>query len=354
MGAIQAACAEKGDTKLNECQDRNAVFQVGDAALQAKKAATATEELKKTATPMWLSEVWKANAAAEAAAAAKPAPASAEPAEGSAQADAAPKDAAAAGAGQEAAAGVWAAGEEEAATAAAVTTAEPESAPIVEEKAEVAVKKKDDEEKKKKTADATKKKKVQDVKKRKEEDAAKKQADEAAKKKAQEEAAAAEAAKKTEEAKAGNKEAIRAREQAWKKKPAKEKEELAKKMHAAAKAANVAEVETLMEQGVSANAEDGDGWTPLIVAAEKGEKGLVETLLNNGANPKAAVKLGEWGQTALHFAARHGHREVADLVVAGSNVKAKNFQGKTPSEVAKTEGHKEIAKWLRGLEKQAA
>mmetsp|Transcript_105890 Transcript_105890/g.274033 ORF Transcript_105890/g.274033 Transcript_105890/m.274033 type:complete len:128 (+) Transcript_105890:662-1045(+) len=127
---------------------------------------------------------------------------------------------------------------------------------------------------------------------------------------------------------------------------------MAKKIHAAAKAGNTSEVQSLLDTGCSVNAEDGDGWTPLIKAAEAGEKNVIELLLKQGANPKAAVKLGEWGQTALHFAARKGHREVAELLAPTSNVKAKNHLGKTPSEMAKAEGHKDLAKWLRGLEKQ--
>jgi len=219
----------------------------------------------------------------------------------------------------------------------------------------------EDEAAKKKAADEAKKKKkkADDAKKKKAEEAKKaaeaKKADEAKKaedgKKA-EDTKKVEGTKKAEDAKkAEAKDAQRERERAFKKKPKKEQEELGAKLRAAAKAGHAAEVQQLLESGVGVNAEDGDGWTALLQAAQAGEKGTVEVLLNSGANAKAAVKLGEWGNTPLHLAARGGHRDVAELLAQRSDLKAKNYKGKTPTEIAKEEGHKDMAKWLQGLAK---
>lgn len=114
---------------------------------------------------------------------------------------------------------------------------------------------------------------------------------------------------------------------------------------------NVTEVKALLDKDVSPNAEDGDGWTPLLKAAEMGEARMCSMLLVNGANPKAAIKLGEWGNTALHFAARHGHRETCEVLAPVSNLKAKNHNGKTAAEIAKSEGHKDLAKYIRQQDK---
>jgi len=306
VGSLGSCVAKEADA-ATEAQDASAVAQASDEPPQA--------------VPLWLQQVKEAGAAAPEAEAAPPVAEAAAPAKA------------------KAAAGVWAAGEEADAETNAAATKGNEDAPVDAPSA------KEEEAKKKKLADAAKKKKAQDVKKRKDEEA---KAAEAATK----EAPAAAAAQPAEADKA--QETIREREQAWKKKTAKEKEDLAKKIHAAAKEGDAGGVDALLGQGVSANAEDGDGWTPLIAAADAGRQSVVELLLKQRANPKAAVKLGEWGQTALHFAARHGHKEIAELVAPGSNVKGKNFQGKTASEVAKAEGHKEIARLLRAQEKQAA
>uniref|UniRef100_A0A7S4SGY5 Uncharacterized protein n=1 Tax=Alexandrium monilatum TaxID=311494 RepID=A0A7S4SGY5_9DINO len=163
--------------------------------------------------------------------------------------------------------------------------------------------------------------------------------------------AAAAAAKQTEQDEAAMK-AARERERAWKRKTPKEREDLARRIHAAAKGGSGSEVQALLDSGCGVDAEDGDGWTPLLRAAEMGDTGLVELLLQSGANAKAAVKLGEWGQTALHFAARKGNKEAAELLAPKSDVKAKNYLGKTASETARAEGHRNLARWLRGLERR--
>jgi ankyrin repeat protein len=74
------------------------------------------------------------------------------------------------------------------------------------------------------------------------------------------------------------------------------------------------------------------GWTPLHVAAEKGESDKLETLIRAGADINARAAN---GQTALHIAASSGQYGIISLLLdrkANPNVKDK--QGTTPVQLA--------------------
>merc|ERR1719321_584155 len=177
----------------------------------------------------------------------------------------------------------------------------------------------------KKSKDESAKKKGSDEAKKKEEEEA------AAKKKAEE----AEAAKKDEAASgAKSRDAIKQRDAAFKKLPLPEQKELANKMIGFAKAGQKELVAKMIEEdGTTANCVDGDGWTPLMKAAEAGKVDTCELLLDYGADTSLAVKLGEWGNNALHHAARQNQTEVVKVLLARgkkADTAAKNFQGKTP------------------------
>jgi len=180
-------------------------------------------------------------------------------------------------------------------------------------------------------------------------DESKKKADEAALKKRLSEASdkAAQtkkeedalAQKKSDESASGacSRESIKAREQGWKKLPEAEKKEKALELLTAAKAGQPQVAVKLMEGGVSANCSDGDGWTPLMKAAEVGKVDMMKLFFDYGAESGMTVKLGEWGNNALHHAARHSQTEAVKLLLArGSKADctAKNFQGKTPRDYA--------------------
>ncbi|UCC99109.1 MAG: ankyrin repeat domain-containing protein, partial [Phycisphaerales bacterium] len=52
--------------------------------------------------------------------------------------------------------------------------------------------------------------------------------------------------------------------------------------------------------------------------------------------------------TPLHCAARYGHKEVAELLIAkGAGVNARNNEGQTPLDIAVEEGRPEIVELLR-------
>jgi ankyrin repeat protein len=68
------------------------------------------------------------------------------------------------------------------------------------------------------------------------------------------------------------------------------------------------EVKRFLDAGVDVNATDGLGWTPLIYAAQKGHAGVVELLLERGADPAKRVK----GLTAFD---RGLSRVLGDLIL---------------------------------------
>eukprot|EP00930_Biecheleria_cincta_P070471 TRINITY_DN5810_c0_g1_i1.p1 TRINITY_DN5810_c0_g1~~TRINITY_DN5810_c0_g1_i1.p1 ORF type:complete len:276 (+),score=114.32 TRINITY_DN5810_c0_g1_i1:96-923(+) len=141
-----------------------------------------------------------------------------------------------------------------------------------------------------------------------------------------------------------DKAACKDRDQAFAKRPKKEQEDLGKQMRVAAKEGNLIEVKSLLDKGVSPNVPDKDGWIAIMEASQAGHAECVQMLLNFGGDAKATLKLGEWGMTALHFAARNGHLECAKILAPASKLEEKNFQSKTAAEVAKANGNKEIAK----------
>ncbi|MDP6307261.1 MAG: ankyrin repeat domain-containing protein, partial [Verrucomicrobiota bacterium] len=121
-----------------------------------------------------------------------------------------------------------------------------------------------------------------------------------------------------------------------------------------------------MAAGTDVNAKDEEGWTPLHIAAIRGNKEIAELLIAKGADVNAAnnVKLtpldlasdevvglllkqgGKRG--SILGATRVGNLEnVKELLDAGADVNAKSEFGSTiPLHVAAINGYKEIAELL--------
>lgn len=94
-------------------------------------------------------------------------------------------------------------------------------------------------------------------------------------------------------------------------------------------------VKMLLDAGFSANVRDpGDGSTPLMKAAKKGDLAVVDILLQYGADPNLSNKKN--GLTALHFATLGKHPEcVRALLDAGANKNALGGEKQqTPLEIA--------------------
>jgi len=102
----------------------------------------------------------------------------------------------------------------------------------------------------------------------------------------------------------------------------------------------VAYAESLLAAGISANAKDPHGWTPLMLAALHNRIPLVSVLCVRGAELNAQnVK----GTTALMLAANNGHREMVHLLLdRGARVNAKTTGGWTALMYAAWKGHAEI------------
>jgi ankyrin repeat protein len=84
-----------------------------------------------------------------------------------------------------------------------------------------------------------------------------------------------------------------------------------------------------LKQGADANAAEGDGMTALHWAARAGDAELAQVLLYAGANVKATTRLGAY--TPLMMAAQAGHAPVvAALIAAGADVNATSTTGTTP------------------------
>ncbi len=98
-----------------------------------------------------------------------------------------------------------------------------------------------------------------------------------------------------------------------------------------------AAVRALLKDGSDVNAAQGDGMTALHWAARIGDRELAEMLLYAGANVKATTRLG--GYTPLMMAAEQGRSGViAALLAAGADVKAANATGTTPLMLAALSG----------------
>ncbi len=86
----------------------------------------------------------------------------------------------------------------------------------------------------------------------------------------------------------------------------------------------------------------------LVLASVLNQRKVVETLLQGGAPPDAAV---EKGQTALMLAAARGHEDVVlALLAGGAQPLAADADGNTASMIAAARGHRNLARLLQQAE----
>jgi serine/threonine-protein phosphatase 6 regulatory ankyrin repeat subunit B len=104
-------------------------------------------------------------------------------------------------------------------------------------------------------------------------------------------------------------------------------------IHDAAKGGNLEKVKALLKDNPElVNAKAYNGWTPLHLAAAKGQKEVVELLLTHNAHVNAKDDSGE---TPLFHAVRFGNKDIVELLLDhGADVNAKDKDGATALDVA--------------------
>ena len=128
-------------------------------------------------------------------------------------------------------------------------------------------------------------------------------------------------------------------------------------LHGAAAAGNLGMVEVLLDRGADPDATDSWGHTPLYCAANESAAGggpVVRALVHAGANVNGRDRLQQC--SALHMAARRGNVEVAEaLLDCGADIEIRDRKGDTPLRRAVNTGKAAVAALLlaRGADKDA-
>jgi ankyrin repeat protein len=114
-------------------------------------------------------------------------------------------------------------------------------------------------------------------------------------------------------------------------------------LHIAAREGHLGVIEVLLEAGADIDAVKCDD-TALFVATSQGHKEAVALLLDRGADANAR---GRYNSNAIQEASYQGNREIVELLIArGADVNAVAVRGDTALQKASVSGHKEIVELL--------
>jgi len=120
---------------------------------------------------------------------------------------------------------------------------------------------------------------------------------------------------------------------------------------------HLAVVEYLIAHGADIDQRSEFGWTPIYLAAWRGHSEIAAQLLLAGARFNTST-VGGWnspsGYTPLHIAAERGHLAIVMLLVAaGARVDAIDAAGDTALDLALSEDHTAVAKFLKHVKKSS-
>jgi len=103
-------------------------------------------------------------------------------------------------------------------------------------------------------------------------------------------------------------------------------------LHEAARHGHIAVMQELIKAGADINKTLDEGWTPVLQAAVDGQGDAIRFLAAQGAKLDESETF--YGDTALHRAVGLGHIDAAAaLVEKGANRRARNNQGRMPTDV---------------------
>ena len=105
--------------------------------------------------------------------------------------------------------------------------------------------------------------------------------------------------------------------------------------------AHMQTIKSFIAQGVDINARNIRGHAPIHLATAKGNRDVVQLLLENGVGVNVVGT--DSGCTALHYAASLGHVDLCELLVRyGAETDAQTARLETPLHLAVARGHTEM------------
>ncbi|XP_046365631.2 ankyrin repeat domain-containing protein 17-like [Haliotis rufescens] len=115
-------------------------------------------------------------------------------------------------------------------------------------------------------------------------------------------------------------------------------------LHFASRGGQVEVVKYVLSLGrLSINSRGWKKMTPVMLAAEKGHKEVVEVLVSKGANVSLVY---DGGNNILCLASRKGHEEVVKYVMDMVSINSRCWNKMTPVMLAAGKGHKEVVELL--------